>query len=253
MKQKQVAMSIEPKLFIHIPKTGGSSLYHDNKSPRHNGSSSKDDEKLLRERIITCTVEKHSVIPETTDRWGVPTHYFPFDGQEQKYLDLIGNWQHARIRDIKPEFMHSPFTIIRNPWSRTISRYFYSRKNGNEEAQGSFEEWLESRHKFANVPYLWLRTSRGWYSQMEYITSEQGDVMCDVLRFENYDKDLELYLGLPKDFIMPAINVGNYNGVYKEIYTPETIQIVADWYKDDIDYFGFDFDTAATRNYWNEA
>jgi hypothetical protein len=26
------------------------------------------------------------------------------------------------------------------------------------------------------------------------------------------------------------------------------MQIVADWYQKDIDFFGFDFDTAATRN-----
>lgn len=237
LKQKQQKMSTEPKLFIHIPKTGGSSLYH-------------GVPEIITSKITTATVEKHMILPETTDRWGVPTYYFPFDGQEQKSLDLIGNWQHTRIRDIKPEFVHSPFTVIRNPWSRTISRYFYSRKNGNEEAQGSFEEWLESRHKFANVPHLWLRASRGWYSQLEYITNEEGKVVCDIMRHENYDEDLRLYLDLPKDFIMPKINVGNYNGVYKEIYTPETIQIVADWHKDDIDYFGFDFDTAATRNYY---
>jgi hypothetical protein len=233
-------MSIEPKLFIHIPKTGGSSLYHG--APE-----------LITSKITTATVEKHIILPETTDKWGVPTYYFEFDDDDGKYRNLIGNWQHARIRDIKPEFAHSPFTVIRNPWSRTISRYFYSRKNGNEEAQGSFEEWLESRHTFANVPHLWLRASRGWYSQLEYITNEEGKVVCDIMRHENYDEDLRLYLDLPKDFIMPKINVGNYNGVYKEIYTPETIQIVADWHKDDIDYFGFDFDTAATRNYWNEA
>jgi hypothetical protein len=233
-------MSIEPKLFIHIPKTGGSSLYHG--APE-----------LITSKITTATVEKHIILPETTDKWGVPTYYFEFDDDDGKYRNLIGNWQHTRIRDIKPEFVHSPFTVIRNPWSRTISRYFYSRKNGNEEAQGSFEEWLESRHTFANVPHLWLRASRGWYSQLEYITNEEGKVVCDIMRHENYDEDLRLYLDLPKDFIMPKINVGNYNGVYKEIYTPETIQIVADWHKDDIDYFGFDFDTAATRNYWNEA
>ncbi|WP_321339941.1 hypothetical protein [Breoghania sp.] len=35
---------------------------------------------------------------------------------------------------------------------------------------------------------------------------------------------------------------------YKDYYTPRTIQIIADWYKNDIETFGFDFDTAATRN-----
>lgn len=28
------------------------------------------------------------------------------------------------------------------------------------------------------------------------------------------------------------------------------IQIVADWYQKDIDYWGFDFDSSATKNYY---
>jgi hypothetical protein len=35
-----------------------------------------------------------------------------------------------------------------------------------------------------------------------------------------------------------------------DLYTPETIQIVADWYQDDIDMWGYDFDTGANKNYW---
>ena len=42
------------------------------------------------------------------------------------------------------------------------------------------------------------------------------------------------------------------NKRYQDIYTSETIQIVADWYKDDIDQWGFDFDTSAQKNYWSE-
>jgi len=41
-------------------------------------------------------------------------------------------------------------------------------------------------------------------------------------------------------------------GSYKDIYTKETIQIVADWYKADIDYWKFDFDTSANQNYWKQ-
>ena len=48
-------------------------------------------------------------------------------------------------------------------------------------------------------------------------------------------------------------NVTNlHKGTYQDMYTDKTIQIIADWYKDDIDYWGFDFDTGAQKNYWNE-
>ena len=34
---------------------------------------------------------------------------------------------------------------------------------------------------------------------------------------------------------------------YRDYYTSKTLRIVADWYKADIDAFGFDFDSGATR------
>ena len=50
-----------------------------------------------------------------------------------------------------------------------------------------------------------------------------------------------------------ARNVTALNkGTYKDLYTPETIQIVADWYQKDIDTWGYDFDTGPTRNFWNQ-
>ncbi len=35
-----------------------------------------------------------------------------------------------------------------------------------------------------------------------------------------------------------------------DLYTPETIKIIADWYKADIDMFGYDFDGGPTKNIW---
>ena len=39
---------------------------------------------------------------------------------------------------------------------------------------------------------------------------------------------------------------------YKTLYNNSTIQIIADWHKDDIDTWGFDFDTSATKNFYFE-
>ena len=42
-------------------------------------------------------------------------------------------------------------------------------------------------------------------------------------------------------------------GTYQDIYNDKTIQIIADWYKVDIDYWGFDFDSSAQKNYWKRS
>ena len=39
---------------------------------------------------------------------------------------------------------------------------------------------------------------------------------------------------------------------YKELYNDKQIQLVADLFSEDIDHWGFDFDTGATKNIWSE-
>ena len=46
-----------------------------------------------------------------------------------------------------------------------------------------------------------------------------------------------------------ARNVTAVNqGTYRDVYNDKTIQTVADWYKKDIEHWGYDFDSGPTRN-----
>ena len=95
------------------------------------------------------------------------------------------------------------------------------------------------------------RAVRGWYPAYDYVSDSKDNVRCDILRLEHIDEELPKYFGFEKMHLRPR-NVTGYKKDYKDFYTKETIQIVADWYKKDIDYFGFDFDTGATRNLYYE-
>ena len=45
-------------------------------------------------------------------------------------------------------------------------------------------------------------------------------------------------------------NITKIRKDYKKLYNNKTINIVADWYKKDNNYWGFDFDTGAQKNTW---
>lgn len=228
---------MDRKLFIHIPKNGGMTI-------RRNPT--------IRQQIIPCTPDVHKSREYT-------------NGLEQKMQqtgDDLG-YEHARWRDLRPDVRDNfkAFAIVRNPWSRVVSRYFFAKKvieveeDSNVYGQknyadvSSFEAFLEERHKWGDEEYMWHRAVRGWYPAYDHVCDDNGKVRCDILRFENYNEDVRCYFGLLTN--PPPRNVtGLLKDTYQSVYNEKTIQIVADWYKKDIDYWGFDFDSSARKNYW---
>lgn len=225
------------KLFIHIPKNGGMTI-------RRN--------KVLRPKVILATPDVH-ISPEYTR------------GLHRKMKEIgdhVGN-EHARWRDITPRVTNNvqAFAFVRNPWDRVVSRYWFAKKVIEIEKESdhygeknyadisSFEAFLEERHKWGGQEYMWHRAIRGWYPAFDHVCNRHGEVKCDILRFESYNEDIRAYLNIAFD-PQPRNVTAVYNAPYQQMYTNKTRQIVADWYQKDIDYWGFDFDTGATRNYW---
>ncbi|MCB6178827.1 sulfotransferase domain-containing protein [Rhodobacter sp. Har01] len=215
-------------LFLHIPKNAGVSL---RKHPGLQGRILPADPWLLQSRAYVRALRA------TMDA----------NGEHHGY-------QHARWRDVAPKVTARlrAFAVVRNPWARTVSRWRFGRlavEQGNSPAgycAETFEGFLEERHVWGGRPFYWHRAIRGWYPQFDYVTDADGAIRADVLRLEHLDQDLTAYLGTAPP---PRRNTsGRFD--WRAVYTPQTIQIVADWYAADIDAFGFDFDTAATRNFW---
>lgn len=229
-------LMIEKPIFIHIPKNAGMTV-------RHHESTSRPYIQPVTENMLPPDTVKAFRKAMTDNGFTHPLHY---------------NTEHARWRDLKPEFKtQKSFAILRNPWDRVVSRYFFAKKVIEVEKKhdntladvSSFEAFLEERHKDGNIDYLWNRAINGWFPATEHVCDEEGNVRCDILRFEHLNKDVCNYLKLSN--MSRARNVTNLNkGTYKDMYNDKTIQIIADWYKDDIETFGFDFDTGATKNLW---
>lgn len=230
------------KLFIHIPKNGGMTI-------RKN--------QQIRRQVLLASPDNHKSREYTR-------------GLEEKMAHTKDHqgYEHARWRDWKQDLRetHQAVAIVRNPWDRVCSRYMFAKKVMEYEGTqpesyadvSSFESFLEERHKWGEQEYMWHRAIRGWYPAFDHVSDEEGNNRCHILRFENYNQDVKLYFGLltdpePRNVTRVPNDKGKtgYGTSYRDIYTKETIQIVADWYKKDIEYWGFDFDTSATRNYWN--
>ena len=225
------------KLFIHIPKNGGMTI-------RRN--------RVLRPKVVLSTPDVHKDREYTR-------------GLERKMKetgDHVG-YEHARWRDLNPKLTNNiqAFAFVRNPWDRVVSRYWFAKKVIEVEKESdhygetdyadvsSFEAFLEERHKWGGQEYMWHRAIRNWYPAFDHVSNRHGEVKCDILRFENYNEDIRAYLNIAFD-PQPRNVTALYNAPYQQMYTNKTRQIIADWYQKDIDYWGFDFDTGATRNYW---
>ena len=169
----------------------------------------------------------------------------------QKEMTTL-SFGHDRWKDIPRDirYIHQSFAVIRNPWARMVSRYVMGIPTSNTNDHGTtwntFEEFLETRYVWTDKE--WNDPIRSWNTQYDYVCDENDVVRCDILRLEFIDDELSPYLNLNTPYIVRE-NVGDYTRNYQDYYNEQTIQIVADWYEQDIDYWGFDFDTSATKNY----
>lgn len=233
------------KLFIHIPKNAGMTI--------------RRSDKLL-DSIYHVSNPQDLISPQYVENLK-KTMVKSGDAPNMNATSAAYGYGHCRWRDIKPSVRTSMdcFAVVRNPWDRVVSRYFFAKKLIEHEKKApaskhdisSFEAFLEERHKWGEVEYMWHRAVRGWYPQLDYVTDKDGNLKCDVMRFEKLDKDICFYFKIMK-MTEPRNVTGLNKQSYKDLYTKETIQIVADWYQKDIDFWGFDFDTGATKNVWSK-
>lgn len=157
---------------------------------------------------------------------------------------LEHNHGHAKAKELKaalpPKVFDNfyKFTFVRNPWDWHVSIYnfvlqrSYHPSHDLFKAFGSFENYL-----------AWVIDDQGAEQQKEFVTNDSGELIVDFIgHYETLNEDFEMVcsrLGIKSS--LPHENRSTHKD-FRQYYTPQTKALVAEAYKEDIDFFGYDFD-----------
>jgi hypothetical protein len=221
-------------IFIHIPKTAGSS-------------------------VITV-LQEHCTTLDFNDRNAWPSFFGTARGVDLfrqlrgfSSLNAIVQYpeQHlpARIlRELVPEDTWSSyykFAFVRNPWDLVASTYHFLRQMFRKEpatasgdgdiafiiASLDFTNYVRARPYFASENGL-----------LPYICDREGNLLVDFVgRVERIDEDFaHICRRIGIDGQLPRINEAP-RAHYREYYTAETRDMVAREFARDIEMFGYEF------------
>lgn len=218
-------------LFIHIPKAAGTSI------------------------VASCPVVSVS------ERYFHPNKLKEVEMDPRSYRTLPSYQsyvKHAPYNYLDREMLQRfdrVVAVVRNPWSRLVSMYHHAdaiRFNVSEtwynQPKITFDEYLNRMDAFRmTASYYWNHPYDQWGIQLDWIT-QNNNVKVDILRYENLQQDLNSYFN--QTINLEKRNIGKYDKDYKDYYNEEQIEKVANWFRLDIERWGFTFDSGATRNYW---
>ena len=218
-------------IFIHIPKTAGTSI----------------EQKLKAFDELAPGVQDHSTLREIQPLF--PRHFRlllmkqPDLARRELLMDLLG-LRRRRSRRVSRRVYRDyfKFTVVRNPWARVYSWYGNCMRDPHHGVpQCEFRDFV-SRHLD-----LWELNS-----QTFWITDLDGNIPMDrIVRFESLGEELPAIfteLGIA-DTALPHLLDGSGDGGrgpdLGDIYDPESIAAVAAKYAEEIDLLGYSFPPSA--------
>jgi len=154
--------------------------------------------------------------------------------------------QHARFQFLE-QFMTEEqkgffrFTIIRNPWHRMISAFYYLLPAHLRRFQ-TFENWLEDKYEKI-VDGRWTEGSH-FVPQIEYTHQDGKQIVDRILRTETLADDFSRMCkeqGI-KAGELKKLNVSRLRDKKLEDYTPKTRDMISEMYALEIDHFGFKYE-----------
>lgn len=220
-------------IFIKSTKTAGTSI-----EAALSGYCSGPD--------IVTSLEDHRFNRDESGAW---VHKAMNEGNYKQHDDAL------TIRNSLPAdtwTSYFKFSIARNPWERTLSRFFWNHRN--DPAMKPKKRFYHS----LGIPFDELGPARKAFTRFlkeeAWDTNDRfyiidGELCVDfVIRYEQLEQDLEEVckrIGLP-EVQLPRLKSGFRKAEhhYSEYYDEESQALVAERHQNDIRLFGYRFETA---------
>ncbi len=205
-------------IFVHIPKTGGTSL-----AQALEARAKKDD-------ILIGDTEKARRRQRRVQG-----------------LQAAGRlWKHSTLADIDGVVSGEDiaewfcFTLVRNPWDRMVSYYHWLQNQSfDHPAVGlaksmNFSEFLHAPH---------VKDAFASNHAATYMTTSRGEHCADLyIRLEHFEQDVEpLWSHLGFRLEMPHLNRSDRESDYRSLYSAADAEQLAALCAKDIARFGYTF------------
>ena len=206
-------------IFLHIPKCGGSLI----------------EKHILRQLYPELEISKKPNWMQLLPKKIQNRHRVGISGK-------TGPEQHKKLKDYKlKNDLHKIYTIVRNPWDRYVSVYFYNRKvrRSFKRKFPNFKSWVKkggkgacNRHTDQQLSFINALNDKGEPIKVNIFKLEEGLYKFNDTFFDD--------IGIPKISNLKKVNASKHKH-YTEYYDDETREIVAEKYAKDIEYFGYEF------------
>ncbi len=161
----------------------------------------------------------------------------------------LPNIRHLTVKDVigiigQNEFNRAfVFTVVRNPWAKAFSLYNYKKLKNKYMQRNplSFSEWVECTFGEKKDPNYYDNPIK-FAPQVEWLKDNSGKIPeMEVLRFETLSGDFDRIKDkLGVDISLPHLNATKA-GRYTDYYDTKTKEIVEEWFREDIERFGYKF------------
>lgn len=204
-------------IFFHLPKNAGVTV----------SRMLIAQENLLKIRRITSFFLRKFF--KTKDNF-----YFSLKNKRIKFFS--SHLECCKFQEIIDEKIFSEylkFAVIRNPWDRMVSRYFYSKKIDSIFENFSFSEFVDFD----------LKNNMHVINQYKFCIDKKNKFCLDeVIKFENLNEDFnKISLKIfNKKNMLTHLNKSEHRN-YREYYNNKTKDKIYKYCKKDIEFFEYEF------------